>query len=105
VLEDFVIELDSSGQDGYPTLSSDGLEIFFGSTRVGGSALIHRATRPSAADPFDAPAPVPELMPPAGGQTGDPELSADGRTIYFARDAPGEPGAGDLWAATRDCLR
>jgi hypothetical protein len=75
-------ELSSSSTEGFPSLRSDGLEILFSSDR-GGNERIYRATRPSLDEPFGAPE-VIDIDPLLDTQTeGDPELSADGTTLYF----------------------
>jgi hypothetical protein len=85
--------------DGWPTVSADGLELYFESSRSGSGTRIFRATRTSTSQPFGSPAVVPELS--VGLESGDPDLSPDGKTITFAAlDAVGW----DLYTATRTCL-
>jgi hypothetical protein len=89
----------------WPTLSRDGLEIFFESNRSGRS-LLYRSQRPTLSDPFTAPLPVLELNPGGTLEVGDPELSFDGTTLLFGSNAPGAGMVGqfDIWSATRSCL-
>jgi hypothetical protein len=102
VLDRFLDEVNTSDfRENYPTMSSDGLEIFFGSDRDG-STQIYTARRASTDALFG---PV-EL---AGGLEGapttdDPDLSRDGTTIFFSSDRPPSDLA-DLWYATRECVR
>jgi hypothetical protein len=86
-------ELSSKEMDAYCTASSDGLELFFETTRDG-IGRIYVARRPGLDQPFSAPQLVPELN--GNFHAGDPELSRDGRTIYFVADA-------DILTASREC--
>jgi Tol biopolymer transport system component len=83
---------------GGPVLSADGLEIFFYSTRSGGSGVtdIWFATRGSANDPFGAPMNLAEV----NGATADfPSwLSPDRCRLLVTSDRLGGP---DLYIATR----
>jgi hypothetical protein len=81
-----------------PAISHDGLTLFFVEF-LAGVYEIRVATRPDRASPFGAPLSFPEL---AGG-VGEwgPELSADGRTLYFYRYIAGQA---DMFTIHRDCL-
>jgi hypothetical protein len=77
-------ELSSAGNDFAPTLSADGLTIFFASDRRANSDDdIYVASRTSTTDTFSTPQSVTEL------DTSDDEvphwLSADGCRLYFSR--------------------
>jgi len=97
-------ELNSDGDDFSPTLSADGLEIFFASRRptTASPADIYTARRPALDQPFGAPVVVRELS-----STRDdvlPRLSLDGTTIYLDYNTVTSGGANaDLYAATRSC--
>jgi hypothetical protein len=80
-----IAELNSIDEDDDPTLTDDELEIYFTSGRGNAGGNIWRSQRASKADAWDAPAMVTELSTAAEEQT--PELTADGLTIFFARDA------------------
>lgn len=99
----FLSALASPLRDDNPTLSDDGLEIFFSSDRAGsGTYDVYRATRPSLGAPFSAPARVPELSS-AGDDIGT-RLSRDGRRMYLNYNSIRTGGQNaDLWTATRDC--
>lgn len=86
---------------GGPTLTPDELTIFFNSDRPGGSggADIWYATRANPADPFGQPQPVPNVNSPAFD--GAPDISADGRALYFHSDRAGGVGGFDIWLASR----
>jgi Tol biopolymer transport system component len=91
-------EVNAPPTDGNASISADGLELFFDSYR-NGPAAIFVATRASTADVFSAPT---ELASLAVGSTaaGTPEISADGRTLYFFINDGTQI---DLAVATRDC--
>jgi hypothetical protein len=97
-------ELNSDNDDSSPTLSADGLEIFFASRRpsVTSPADIYTARRPAIDQPFGAPVVVPELS-----STRDdvlPRLSRDGATIYLNYNTVTQGGANaDLDSAVRSC--
>jgi len=99
-----VVHLDTlaSAQDDFaPTLSADGLEIIFSSTRSG-NAHIYKARRPTLEQPFAAPSPiaaVTSMMDDVGSR-----LAPNGRTLYFNYNTLTAGGANaDLWTSTRAC--
>lgn len=79
-------QLTSASSDGDPMLSSDGLEIYFYSTRTAGGDL-YVARRDRVTDPFRNPEPITELNTDALDQ--DPWISPDGRHLFFASDRSG----------------
>ncbi|HEV8325566.1 MAG TPA: hypothetical protein VG389_28415 [Myxococcota bacterium] len=93
--------VNSVEDDRAPSISADGLTIYFSSTRTGGlgSFDIWQATRAGISDPFSPPTPV------AGVNSADsdafPNLSYDGLTLYFASPRTGGAGNQDLYSATR----
>jgi Tol biopolymer transport system component len=92
----------STTNDREPSLSADGLTLYFTSEdRAGGpgSVDIWRATRPDVASAFGSPAPVLELDTTSADRT--PAISTSGLTICFGSDRPGTSGGYDLWCATR----
>ncbi|MBL0216585.1 MAG: hypothetical protein IPQ07_22220 [Myxococcales bacterium] len=66
--------------DTSPTLSQDGLEMFYEAHTAQFGSEIHRSARTSLDRPFET-AEVVTLTPDK--DLGDPELSTDGRTLYF----------------------
>jgi hypothetical protein len=93
--------VNTAAEDQSPWLSSDGLSLFFDSTRAGGSGqqdlwLAERATRTSA---FRAPINLSELN--TSGFEEGPSLSRDSLAIFFASNRPGGEGDLDIWLATR----
>jgi len=95
-----IAELNSGSGDDDPSLTSDLLEIYFGSDRSGGAGYedIWRATRASPSAPWDSPQPVTELNSASAETT--IKVSLDGLAIFFASTR----GAGsdfDLYYSTR----
>lgn len=103
---EIVPELSSTAEDAHPTISSDGLEMFFVSTRPGGvgGADIWRATRPDTTSPFGDPTNLGAPINTPNDELG-PFLSPDGRRLYFNWNASTTGGLNsDVYVATRDCL-
>jgi hypothetical protein len=96
--------LASPQHDDNPTLTDDGLEIFFSSDRVAATKYdVYHSTRASLAAPFDPPQLVPELSS-AEDDIGT-RLSRDGRRIYLNYNSVRTGGANAaIWMATRSCL-
>lgn len=91
--------LNSSAFDGYPTLSSNQLTLFFSSERSGGygDSDLWVSTRKSVSDPWGEPMNLGESVntPLYDGQ---PELSWDQTTLYAVGADPAAPSQnGDLW--------
>jgi hypothetical protein len=108
---DTPIHLDSPintpGFEGGPSLSADGLELYFVSDRPGalggpGDQDIYVASRQSVNSAWGEPARVP---PPISSPFFDitPTISLDGLTLYFASNRPGpfSPPWPDLWVSHR----
>src|SRR5262249_6398405 len=76
------LDLDSSNED-TPTLSPDGLEIFFTSDRPGGTGQfdVYTSRRPALDQPFAAPQEV-KVLDSALDEAGL-RLSHDGATLYY----------------------
>jgi hypothetical protein len=89
--------------DDQPFLTADGLELWFGSSRAGGtgSTDILRAVRPSPTSPWGTPAFVTELNSTAFDSS--VSLTADGLECYFLSTGHGAPAAPNnaLFRATR----
>ncbi len=121
-----VAELSSPSSDEHPTISRDGLEMFFISNRPG-STLTPRgipsrdiwvSARASTSDPWGTPENLDVVNARLGGppinspfHDGRPALSFDGKTLYFfsAFRNAGQPGGNlsiffDIWMTTRSKL-
>ena len=93
-------EVNAPQSDGTPSVTADGLELFFESYRTGGAALF-RSIRSSTAEMFGPPVELTELGAAIPGATGygGPEISPDGRTLYLF----GATTSIDIYKVTRAC--
>jgi hypothetical protein len=75
--------VNSSHGDGDPSISSDGLALFFGSNRPGGSGTwdLWVTTRPTTDAEWGPPVNCPSLN--SSGQDIHPAISPDGSVLYF----------------------
>jgi len=83
-----------------PSLSADGLELFFQTDRSGSRNKIYVSRRPSASSDFGPPTVVAELD--NGADDTAPTISASGANLYFGSTRAGASGS-TLWVATRTC--
>ncbi|MCP4228905.1 MAG: hypothetical protein GY771_01985, partial [bacterium] len=99
--------VNSSYWDNSPSISADGLSLFFDSKRPGGSGGtdLWVTTRPTSDDPWGAPV---NLGPTVNSSASDglPGISADGLTLFFSsyEDEPLRPGGlggSDIWVTRR----
>jgi hypothetical protein len=81
----------------HPSISSDGLSLYFQSHRPGslGHCDIMVATRKSMFDPFENPVFLKNVN--NSGADWTPDISADGLTLFFMRN----PGTTEIWASQR----
>lgn len=88
--------VNSDGFDGGPSISSDGLTIYFISDRPGGSGGgdIWSATRPTTAAAFAKPKNLGPVVNSARNE-GAPDVSTDGLELFFDRDD------GRIWRSSR----
>jgi uncharacterized protein (TIGR02246 family) len=96
--------VNSSDYDVAPNISADGLELFFFSTRPGGSgqADIWVTTRDTTDDEWGTPM---NLGPTVNSSNWEvhPCVSGDGLSLYFgSHNRPGGSGHYDLWVTTRE---
>ncbi|MFC1792434.1 protein kinase [Planctomycetota bacterium] len=84
--------------NGYPSISPDGLLLFFASTRQGGLGMddIWVTTRPTKDEDWGAPVNLGPSINTSGYER-SPRLSPDGCTLYFASNRPGGFGSYDIW--------
>ena len=85
-----------------PSLSKDGLTLYFGSDRTGGSGSFDLwiARRGCLDCSWDAPVNVGSVVNTAASETG-PSLSIDGHLLFFTSTRSGGPGGQDLWVSRR----
>ncbi len=92
--------------EGCPSISADGLELFFSGQSWQGNATGHGASdlwvtrRASLSDPWTAPENLGALVNTAYDDC-EPSISADGLSLYLASDRPGGFSSWDLWVTTR----
>jgi hypothetical protein len=90
--------VNSSSRDNWPSISPDGLVLFFDSMRPGGYGLedVYMTRRATRNDPWGEPV---NLGPPVNTSAdhGTSNISADGRTLYFTSN---QGGSYDLWQAS-----
>lgn len=94
---------DPAAVDADPTMPDDARELYFVSTRTGSAGVdIWVSRRDSVDEDWGPPVPVPELNSADADQ--DPEISADGLTLYFNsnRAVAGAKGGFDLFISRRD---
>jgi hypothetical protein len=82
-----------------PDISSDGLSLYFASSRAGGhgSDDIWVARRAAIADPWTEPVNLGSNVNSSGGEI-CPSISSDGLTLVFSR------GVTSMWATTRKSI-
>ena len=85
-----------------PVLTTDGLTLYFASTRpLGEDRRIWRARRSSSNSPFAAPTLVPELAPTPNLFLGPTSISADQCELYFHRLELSGAGSFKIYRARR----
>jgi len=108
--------MDSWGGGAYPfwgagpSISADGLTLFFYADFAGtgleglfpgyGGGDLYVATRPTKSADWGQPTNVGAAVSSSAYER-DPDISADGLTLYFCSDREGGSGGLDLWATTR----
>ena len=98
--------VNSSTIDGGPSISADGLSLYFSSDRPGGHGAkdLWVTTRKTTSDPWGEPV---NLGPKVNSSACEhaPSISADGLSLYFSEQRgpfrPGGLGNGDIWVTTR----
>ena len=91
-----VTALNTAGDDATPSLSRDGLQIFWTANGSKGAKDIFTATRASRAAAWSAPVELTSIS--TTGDDAGPSLSADGLELYFASDLGGNE---NLYVAKR----
>ena len=95
-----VAGIDSAVGEAFGSFRGDALELVY--ENESGAGQISTASRVAVDDPFGGAHVITELA--AAGNDGDPDLSDDGATLWFASTRAGGLGDYDLWFSTRSCL-
>ena len=94
---------DSTWENAYPSISADGLVLFFASFRPDGigKADLWMTRRSTTDGPWSEPV---NLGPTINSDRGEntPEISPDGRTLLFSSNRDGGVGDLDIWQASID---
>jgi len=95
-------QVNSSANDGYPSISADGLSLFFGSFRAEGhgQADLWVTTRPGANGAWGAPVNL-GLSLNTPGSEGAPSISSDGLMLFFSSFRTEGAGLFDIWMTRR----
>jgi Tol biopolymer transport system component len=99
------VTVNSPANESSPSISADGLELYFGSDREGGfgNSDIWVSTRASVDDDWSAPVNLGAVVNTDSAES-TPSISDDGLTLYFSdwiAPRPGGQGSVDLWVTTR----
>ena len=97
--------VNSPADEGAPTISADGLELYFhdwGTHRADGvgNADIWMTRRETKDSPWQAPINLGHTVNSIENEA-TPEISADGLELYFESERPGGFGSDDIWVSRR----
>jgi hypothetical protein len=92
--------LNTSYHEFSPSISSDGLLLFFSSTRPGGAGVedLYLARRATTNDEWGPPVNLGNMINSTFVEAGV-TISADGSMLYFHSNRPGGEGTWDMWQA------
>jgi Tol biopolymer transport system component len=94
--------INSPANDFTPTLSKDGLSVYFSSNRPGGFGLndLWVSQRPSVTGEWELPMNLGSMIN-TGANEAAPHLSRDGHYLLFTSNRVGGFGSNDLWMSRR----
>ena len=96
-----VNELNSTGNDNRPSITADGLEIFFHSNRTGSAgADLYSSVRKSVLESWSEPEPLGPIVNTAASENLS-AISPDGETLFFTSTRDGGFGLNDIYVTTR----
>jgi Tol biopolymer transport system component len=99
-----VNELNSTGTDARPSITANGLEIFFHSNRPDSEAMggfdMYSSVRQSVLDPWSPPRPLGNIVNTAANDFLG-YISPEGETLFFTSNRPGGFGSNDIYVTTR----
>ncbi|HTV22807.1 MAG TPA: hypothetical protein VMG12_29155 [Polyangiaceae bacterium] len=88
----------ASGSEFGPSLTADGLTLYF-AQGLSGDGDLYRATRPDRGVTFSTPVALTNIN--TNDDEGTPFISADGLRLYYYSTRAGGPGLKDIYVATR----
>jgi Tol biopolymer transport system component len=94
--------INSTAWEHDPSISSDGLDLYFTSRRSGGQGTddLWYAKRATMNDPWETPVNLGAIINSQNHDM-DPSLSKDGQELYFCSDRPNGHGNYDIWITTQ----
>jgi Tol biopolymer transport system component len=94
--------VNGSAQENSPSISADGLSLYFSSNRSGtvGNMDLWVSTREMTIDDWGAPSNLGSVVNSSNADYMS-HISADGLSLYFSSERPGGLGNRDLWVSTR----
>ena len=94
--------VNSSASDASPSISADGLELFFQSKRAGGSgdSDLWVTTRPTTDESWGEPLNLGPVVNSSAKEV-SPGISGDGLSLYLHSSRAGNIGPRDIWMSTR----
>ena len=94
--------VNTASNDAEPSISADGLSLYFMSERSGGRGQldIWVSTRPTINADWGVPTNLGSPVNSSGWECA-PTISANGLVLFFQSDQPGGQGQLDIWATTR----
>jgi Tol biopolymer transport system component len=96
-----VNELNSTGTDADPSMTADGLEIFFHSNRIGSAGSdLYSSVRKSVLEPWSEPKTLGTVVNTAASDNLG-AISHDGETLFFTSMRDGGFGSNDIYVTTR----
>jgi len=97
--------INSSAEDGCPSISADGLTLFFESSRPGGYGNndLYVTTRQTTDDTFGPPVNLGSTVNSSSLDSG-PCISIDGLSLFFMSNRSGGSGGDNIWVTTRETI-
>ena len=94
--------VNSSGEDGFASISANGLSLYFYSNRPGGNGSydLYMTTRETKTDPWGMAVNMGSIIN-SGNVDTSPWISMDGLELYFDSMRGGGYGGYDIWVVTR----
>ncbi|MHC4586117.1 MAG: protease inhibitor I42 family protein [Planctomycetota bacterium] len=100
--ENLGLTVNSANNDAGPSISADGMSLYFSSTRTGGHGDddLWVTTRSTVSDSWGPPVNLGSTVNSPSWDF-DPSISANGLSVYFTSNRPGSYGFVDIWVTTR----